>query len=100
MNPAWSTLVMSRAHLRPWSRADETNRGQAAHGRDVTLYGMWDSMGKGRDIYAEATLHRAISDLTPLLQRSRTDVLLAGDLNVYRNWQHGSPEGDRLWAGR
>jgi endonuclease/exonuclease/phosphatase family metal-dependent hydrolase len=66
----------------------------------VSLYGIWDSMGDGRAIYAEATLHRAISDLTPLLQRPRTDVVLAGDLNIYRNWQHGSPDADRLWADR
>ena len=34
----------------------------------VSLYGLWEEMPDFSDRYAEATLHRAISDLTPLLQ--------------------------------
>lgn len=47
----------------------------------VSLYGVWHQpSGNG----AEATLHRAISDLTPLLL-SNARVILAGDLNLFRN---------------
>ena len=55
-------------------------------------------------MYAEATLHRAISDLSPLFEeRGHTQVILAGDLNVWRNtttkWQaRFSTVFDRLAA--
>jgi hypothetical protein len=47
----------------------------------ISLYGLWHSVsGNG----AEATLHRALSDLTALFLTS-PHVVLAGDLNVFRN---------------
>ncbi len=51
----------------------------------VSLYGIWDTQPGGSLISSEATLHRAISDLTPLLQ-SREPVLIAGDLNIHRGY--------------
>ena len=44
----------------------------------ISLYGLW---AHG---YADASIHRAISDLSGLLD-SRCDVLLAGDLNTFRD---------------
>jgi len=44
-------------------------------GRSVTvvsLYGIWDRMLDSGDMYAEATLHRAISDLTMVFQERAT----------------------------
>ncbi len=47
----------------------------------VSLYGLWhEPSGNG----AEATLHRAVSDLTPLLL-AEPRIVLAGDLNLFRN---------------
>lgn len=61
----------------------------------VSLYGLWETMPDTKDIYAQATLHRALSDLAPLLQaRATKRVVVAGDLNVWRgyggkNWEPG-----------
>lgn len=61
----------------------------------VSLYGIWDRMKDSRRAYPEATLHRAISDLTLLFQeRANEFVLIAGDLNVY-----SYATGDR-WVDR
>ena len=47
----------------------------------VSLYGVWHQpSGNG----AEATVHRAISDLTPLFL-TEPRVVVAGDLNIFRN---------------
>jgi endonuclease/exonuclease/phosphatase family metal-dependent hydrolase len=63
----------------------------------ISLYGIWDR--DDRDLYAEATLHRAISDLTSVLQnRVNTPIVLAGDLNVYRDWHHATRGSE--WASR
>lgn len=61
----------------------------------ISLYGIWDRMHDSRQIYVEATLHRAISDLTPVLQERAADfVLIAGDMNLY-SYSDGSVWGDR-----
>lgn len=48
----------------------------------VSLYAIW----KGS--FADATLHRAISDLTPLLAKG-TEMLVMGDMNVFRGYTLG-----------
>ena len=61
----------------------------------VSLYGIWDRMTDSGDLYAEATLHRAISDLTVVFQaRDAANVLVAGDLNIY-SYSDGTPAGER-----
>lgn len=61
----------------------------------ISLYGMWDSMSDSGDIFAEPSLHRAVSDLTPLLQEKQARrVVLAGDLNIWRGY------GPKKWARR
>lgn len=50
----------------------------------VSLYGIWDLVGGSRDKYVEATLHRAISDLSVVFQEPCADlILVAGDFNLY-----------------
>ena len=69
----------------------------------VTLYGMFDKMNDSGDIYAEASLHRAISDLTPLLQERATKrVVLAGDLNIWRGYGGRVSKSPRakMWEAR
>ncbi|MGH8990034.1 MAG: hypothetical protein ACRDZ7_00705 [Acidimicrobiia bacterium] len=61
----------------------------------ISFYGIWDRMWDSGRIYPEATLHRAISDLTVVFQEEGADhVLVAGDLNVY-SYSDGSEWGDR-----
>jgi hypothetical protein len=61
----------------------------------ISLYGIWDRMGDSGDIFVEATLHRAISDLTMVFQeRAAEYVLVGGDLNVY-SYSDGTVWGDR-----
>jgi hypothetical protein len=61
----------------------------------VSLYGIWDRMPDSGDIFAEATLHRALSDLALLFQAKATDrLVLAGDLNIWRGY------GQEKWRRR
>ena len=63
----------------------------------MSLYGIWDQ--DERFLFAEGTLHRALSDLTVLFQdRRRPRILLAGDFNIYREWAASSVGGD--WSPR
>jgi hypothetical protein len=58
----------------------------------VSLYGIWDLVAGTGDRYVEASLHRAISDLSVVFQAPEADlILVAGDLNLYTY-----PVGDAL----
>lgn len=58
----------------------------------VSLYGLWQKVGSL--IESESSLHRSISDLTPLLIAARgRGVLVAGDLNLYL-------DHDDFWAAK
>ena len=55
----------------------------------VSLYGLWETMPDSEDIFAQATLRRALSDLALLLQsRATRRVVVAGDLNIWRGYGH------------
>ncbi|MFZ2019844.1 MAG: hypothetical protein WAU90_14355, partial [Methyloceanibacter sp.] len=65
----------------------------------VSVYGAWErvhSITKGDFIYADASVHRLISDLSVFAtKRQHQNILVAGDLNVL----HGHGEhGDAYWA--
>ena len=67
----------------------------------VSVYGAWEtphSMTKRDFIYADASGHRLISDLSVFASKQfRQNILIAGDLNVL----HGHGErGDPYWARR
>ena len=67
----------------------------------VSVYGAWErvhSITKGDFIYADASVHRLISDLSVFAtKRQHQNILVAGDLNVL----HGHGEhGDAYWARR
>jgi len=67
----------------------------------VSVYGAWEnphSMTKSDFIYADASVHRLISDLSVFAsKKSRQNILIAGDLNIlYGYGEHG----DVYWAGR
>jgi hypothetical protein len=58
----------------------------------VSIYGIWDLVAGTLDKYVEATLHRAISDLSVVFQQPGADlILVAGDFNLYTY-----PVGDAL----
>ena len=67
----------------------------------VSMYGLWErshrSTGSGW-IYADASVHRLISDISPLIgKQSGHRLLAAGDLNIlYGYGEHGSA----YWASR
>jgi hypothetical protein len=64
----------------------------------ASVYALWDYAGIHLDAkprYAETSLHRTISDLTPVIDQARADalpVVLAGDLNA--STQHPKPYRD------
>jgi hypothetical protein len=63
----------------------------------VSLYGIWDKIPETGELFAEATLHRAISDLAVVFQGGGADkILVAGDLNV---WHAYAGQGEP-WVGR
>lgn len=63
----------------------------------VSLYGIWDQ--DDRFLFAEGTLHRALSDLTILFQdRNRPNIVVAGDLNIYRQW--AKADSGAYWSPR
>ena len=61
----------------------------------VSLYGLWETMPDTKDIFAQATLHRALSDLSLLfLAKATKQVVVAGDLNIWlgygnKKWEPG-----------
>jgi hypothetical protein len=67
----------------------------------VSVYGAWEnphSMTQGDFIYADASVHRLISDLSVFASKqSRQNILVAGDLNVLYGY---GENGDAYWAGR
>ena len=67
----WPRTVSSRAATRAISRS-AMSRSRAGGGSPWSaLYGIWDLVGGTRDKYVEATLHRAISDLSVVFQERR-----------------------------
>jgi hypothetical protein len=67
-----------------------------AHGKHlftaVSLYGQWEMMPGGKNMYACARLHRMMSDLTCVLAASRRyPIVLAGDFNVTTQFPSSKP---------
>lgn len=64
----------------------------------VSLYGIWDKIPETGQLFADATLHRAISDLAVLSDQrgGNSKVLVAGDLNVW----HSYGNSGECWAQR
>ncbi len=66
-----------------------------------SLYGSWEGPAgaePGGWIYADASVHRLVSDVAALIARQRGHrILVAGDLNILRGYgENGSP----YWAAR
>jgi endonuclease/exonuclease/phosphatase family metal-dependent hydrolase len=67
----------------------------------ASMYATWESPHRstgGRWIYADASVHRVISDLSALVgQQRRHRIIAAGDFNVLYGY---GEEGSKYWAGR
>lgn len=67
----------------------------------ASMYAPWEKFhaaARSREIYADASVHRVISDLTAFIGHNHTHrIIAAGDLNIlYGYGEHGSP----YWASR
>ena len=67
----------------------------------ISAYGFWETahpMATGRFIYADASVHRLISDLSVFISKRTTlSILVAGDLNILYGY---GERGDPYWAAR
>lgn len=67
----------------------------------VSVYGQWEtphSLTQRKFIYADASVHRLISDLSVFLaKKPRHGILIAGDLNILYGY---GEDGDPYWASR
>jgi len=66
----------------------------------ASVYGLWDDYNpENARTYSEATLHRTLSDLTPIIDsHAGKRMVLGGDLNIFSGygWKHYGPVIDRL----
>jgi hypothetical protein len=96
LGAAWGALGQSRAGS--WTAA--TVR---AEGDDpitvVSVYAAWERDVDGYGpIWADASAHRILSDLSPLLSRRNHRLLIAGDLNLlYGYGEHGNAVSKRRY---
>lgn len=67
----------------------------------ISMYGVWETphiSTKSSWIYADASVHRLISDLSAFIgSQTNHRILVAGDLNVLNGYGEG---GSTYWAGR
>jgi len=67
----------------------------------VSFYGVWEHLGPNDQSYSIASVHRSISDLTRLwFGRSRQQVVIAGDWNVWHAYDATSRADLRQWVTR
>jgi endonuclease/exonuclease/phosphatase family metal-dependent hydrolase len=67
----------------------------------ISVYGCWETphaMSNGKFIYADASVHRLISDLSVFVgKQTKKSILVAGDLNILYGY---GERGDAYWAAR
>jgi hypothetical protein len=63
----------------------------------VSAYSVWSRPAGGGWIYADASAHRLISDLSGLLGRKDHRIIVAGDWNILYGY---GEEGSAYWKGR
>lgn len=64
----------------------------------LSVYAMWERPADAREIYADASAHRLLSDLAALLTTERKHrIIVAGDLNILHGYGEG---GNRYWEAR
>ncbi len=64
----------------------------------VSWYGTWERAPGGKPIFADASVHRLLSDIAPLVCSSAGHrIIAAGDLNIMRGY---GENGSRYWGAR
>jgi hypothetical protein len=64
----------------------------------ASLYAAWETAHSGGAIYADASAHRLLSDLSRLISARRNHrILAAGDLNILRGY---GENGNAYWRDR
>jgi hypothetical protein len=64
----------------------------------ASMYAPWERARSGSTIYADASAHRLLSDLSGLISTRRNHrIVAAGDLNILRGY---GEYGNRYWKGR
>jgi hypothetical protein len=62
------------------------------------MYAAWETARTGRTIYADASAHRVLSDLSALISTRRNHrIVAAGDLNILRGY---GEYGNSYWKAR
>lgn len=65
----------------------------------ISVYGLWENpVPYERVIYADASMHRILSDISSLISGSSRPVVLAGDFNLVRGIE--DPNDGELWNRR
>ena len=88
----WETLMVSRTGT--LTAADVVVDDRVVF-TAVSVYAPWERpLGRNKPMWADASAHRLLSDLTPLLwDQRRRPVLVAGDWNIlYRYGEYDDPE--------
>jgi exonuclease III len=64
----------------------------------ASMYGAWESTHSGNAIYADASAHRLLSDLSALISTRKSHrIVAAGDLNILRGY---GENGNKYWSRR
>ena len=95
----WDGLAASRPGSLAVARVTESDADPLLV---VSMYALWEypeaSAGPSSLIYADASVHRLISDLSRLVVGNRRHrILAAGDFNILHGY---GDHGDNYWAGR
>lgn len=65
----------------------------------ISAYAFWETLcsGKQRPIYADASAHRIISDISALIDSRDHRIVVAGDFNIFHGYGDG---GSEYWKAR
>ena len=92
-------LAVSRAGTLSAAKVTDPHSGEVF--TFISMYSCWErphESTRSSWIYADASAHRLISDLSALIGRQRGHrIVAAGDLNILRGYGEA---GNRYWAGR
>jgi endonuclease/exonuclease/phosphatase family metal-dependent hydrolase len=65
----------------------------------ASMYAPWERARRGSVIYADASAHRLLSDLSGLISRRNHRIVAAGDLNILRGYgEHGNAYSEARYA--
>lgn len=107
--PGWTRsfrTAVARGDVLPVSRVGTLTVADVEHAGEtitcISAYAPWENVlhdppRQKPDILSDASAHRLISDISPLIANRKHKILVAGDFNILRG--HGE-RGDPYWAGR